>query len=1023
MNNNDKKGDQGMAMTNNLNSSVLPVAEQASSMPASMRDAFSEWLSDGNVKKFSPQATIACLDKISEYVKSKKISCGLWEISRLSIFKPVYQKVMDAKLLRIMDRNTYKTFQIAGQLYIKFLKEKPWEAIADEEPTTSFASVLTMQDKKNNLTTSTTNDESLGTNRDVIQIIEDFDFKYVDKRDLGGALWVLGGLDLSDAMQTIAKHGYHFKFKVDGGRSSDYQSAWWYKPADSLETSKIEASELTQNENDQVKRIDESSDESNSLKIGLYIRNTLRQLSESGFVFSEQQLRDICDLKWSKATFGLATPHPFARIVDGSAPVSDLTKDERGYNRYWNETFAFGTVDLLFTSQWYERNRDYFDKWLSALNSGIGYVADNANQESSYERKYDPLKQWLIENGNEKIRISFSEIADLVGELPPSAYKHRAFWSNTDSHSFSTAWIEAGYKAVDCDLKSQYVRFVKDSSVDPNNNQTRLRKKTVKAALIEFSNNSKGKIKTRKDIVEELSTKYGHNRNSILPADYEIGLNNDLPKLFRRIDHGTYVCLGCDLTRPEAVMPPCITADVVSDADKEKVIKVIATKFKNGFRKSSSIDFERFKNFYNDEYGEEFHHDTEWVNRLLATEALVFDDRAYIYDENIVTSVLLYLKQADSPCMFIDAFFNKYSSEFYTFNIFSVEMLRAFIEKNYHDILVKRDYILLQDNISPSDLIKEVFGEREMWSFDELQERLPWLKIDTIQQTMNGSDYFRVDKGTYIHIDNIDLPDSEGEKIASFVEDKLRERDYVTANELDLSMFENLNPHCSFAAVRDAVFSKFLSDKYEKSGQVITKIGNKLRVLDIMEQYCREAETVSFEELNAFEATFDPEGRTHSQCLIAGHNTMIRVSAGLFVSESNVNFDAVHIDEAIALYCHGDFIPLRGVTDFSLFTFAGYPWNLYLLESYVRRFSRVFKYDVRAVNSANIGVIVRKSFDYNNYDDILALALAKSLVKLSDKKAVGNYLFDKGYIGWRNLGKSESKIIKSAKALREGGAV
>jgi len=159
MNNNDKKGDQGMAMTNNLNSSVLPVAEQASSVPASMRDAFSEWLSDGNVKKFSPQATIACLDKISEYVKSKKISCGLWEISRLSIFKPVYQKVMDAKLLRIMDRNTYKTFQIAGQLYMKFLKEKPWEAIADEEPTTSFASVLTMQDKKNNLTTSTTNDE------------------------------------------------------------------------------------------------------------------------------------------------------------------------------------------------------------------------------------------------------------------------------------------------------------------------------------------------------------------------------------------------------------------------------------------------------------------------------------------------------------------------------------------------------------------------------------------------------------------------------------------------------------------------------------------------------------------------------------------------------------------------------------------------------------------------------------------------------------------------------------------------
>ena len=112
---------------------------------------------------------------------------------------------------------------------------------------------------------------------------------------------------------------------------------------------------------------------------------------------------------------------------------------------------------------------------------------------------------------------------------------------------------------------------------------------------------------------------------------------------------------------------------------------------------------------------------------------------------------------------------------------------------------------------------------------------------------------------------------------------------------------------------------------------------------------------------------------------------MIRVSAELFVSESNVNYDAVRIDEAIALYCHGDFIPLREVTDFSLFPFAGYPWNLYLLESYVRRFSHVFNYDVRAVNSTNIGVIVRKSFNYNNYDAILALALAKSLVNLATK--------------------------------------
>ena len=779
-----------MAMTNNLNSSVLPVTEQNSSTPASMRDAFSEWLSDGNIKKFSPQVTIACLDKISEYVKSKKISCSIWEISRLSIFKPVYRKVMDAKLLRIMDRNTYKTFTIVGKLYMKFLKEKPWEKTAREE-TEPLSSRHGEEEHKNiSLSPSKNKDYDTTTNTQSNQVV-DFNIK----------------LNLSYTRPISISYFSHAKALL---------SSW------------------TQ----------------------LYVEMFAFLYEDYPRLFQEE----MCFSKSSGTRLDLGNATSINKMV-APKPIP---------NTEWYIETNLSATSII------DKIRDLLDLCL----------VDYENVVIAYQKK---------------TQITHDIISDTEPDKSTPSLQNMMLKSNAEQK-----------------------------------------------AVIEGNINS---------------------------------------------------------------------------ADKKKIMGIMKSRFKNGFRKSSNIDFERFKIFYTAEYDEEFLHDAEWVNYLLATEALVYDDRAYIYDEDVVTSVFSYLEQMDSPCIFIDAFFNKYSSELYTFNIFSIEMLRAFIEKNYHGVSVKWDYILRQENISPSDLIKEVFAERETWSFDELQERLPWLKIDTIRQTMNGSDYFRVDKGTYIHIDNMDMPDNEGKKIASFVEDKLRERDYVTANELDLSMFENLNPHCSFAAVRDAVFYKFLSDKYEKSGQVITKIGNKLRVLDIMEQYCHEAEMVSFEELNAFEATFDPEGRTHSQCLIAGHNTMIRVSAELFVSESNVNFDTVHIDEAIALYCHGDFMPLRGVTDFSLFTFAGYPWNLYLLESYVRRFSRVFKYDVRAVNSANIGVIVRKSFDYNNYDDILALALAKSLVKLSDKKAVGDYLFDKGYIGWRNLGKNESKIIKRAKALREGGEV
>jgi len=649
-------------------------------------------------------------------------------------------------------------------------------------------------------------------------------------------------------------------------------------------------------------------------------------------------------------------------------------------------------------------------------NKILNYAANDDDR-----RKYASLKQWLVDNVFDSVKVSFSFIANLVGGLPPSAYQHRAFWSNTNSHPFSITWMEAGYKVVECDLQSQYVLFIKAGE---ESGYTRAKSSmTVKTAMIEYSNTYVGKIKTHKEIRDELSAKYGFPNNSILPADFEVSLSNPLPKLFRRVAHGTYECLGYGGGSTTFNRSLSTMHYALDEIDQRRAKHIIASKFKSGYRTSSSIDFERFKNYFVDEYGEDFESGADEFDIFVKSVAVVFDDRAYMYDDETIESVRTHLDQMDSPCIYIDAFFEKYSAELYTFGIFSVDMLRAFIEKNYANVFCKRDYLYLQQDVSPFDLIRQVFGEREAWSVDELFDRLPCLKQDTIRATLNGSEYYRIETGIYTHIDNMDLPDSEGEKVVAFVKERLQSKDYVIANELDLSRFEALNPHCPFSAIRDAVFNKFLSNRYSKNGQVITHIGKKLRVLDILEQYCRGAETVSFEELNSFEATFDPGGRTHSTCLIAAHNVMVRVSADLFVEESKVSFDVDRIDEAIALYCRDNFIPLKNVVDFSLFPYAGYPWNLFLLESYVRKFSRLFKYDVRAVNSANIGVIVRKSFTYGEYDDILAIALAKSSLSLNNKKAVGDYLFDNGYIGWRNLGKSEGKILAKAKKIREGGAV
>lgn len=49
----------------------------------------------------------------------------------------------------------------------------------------------------------------------------------VDKRAKGGALWIIGGLELKDKIKKLADQGYLFTYSPNGGRATQHQPAWW----------------------------------------------------------------------------------------------------------------------------------------------------------------------------------------------------------------------------------------------------------------------------------------------------------------------------------------------------------------------------------------------------------------------------------------------------------------------------------------------------------------------------------------------------------------------------------------------------------------------------------------------------------------------------------------------------------------------------------------------------------------------------------------------------------------------------
>ncbi len=98
------------------------------------------------------------------------------------------------------------------------------------------------------------------------------------------------------------------------------------------------------------------------MKIGVYVYTAMRRLEEAGFTFTEQEIDEMCTVKWSKENFHTIQPF-MKRYIPG---VTDL-KGEDGYVRFKKEPYDFGGVQVLISKEWKEHQRKYFIAWYTQL--------------------------------------------------------------------------------------------------------------------------------------------------------------------------------------------------------------------------------------------------------------------------------------------------------------------------------------------------------------------------------------------------------------------------------------------------------------------------------------------------------------------------------------------------------------------------------------------------------------------------------------------------------------------------------
>ncbi len=172
-----------------------------------------------------------------------------------------------------------------------------------------------------------------------------------------------------------------------------------------IETLKIAVSSImAQDSNDEtdeysetLKHVNETDAE--ETKIGRYVRNKMNELSNRGYVFSDEVLATLLAPS-TNDRFGFS--NPLFRLFDETKDIREQ-RNIGDYNRYWKEIFTFGDKKLLMCSQWFEYSREAFDAFYTGLlNSETNIASTQVRHEEIPSDEYTDGKSNYVTHGYTK---------------------------------------------------------------------------------------------------------------------------------------------------------------------------------------------------------------------------------------------------------------------------------------------------------------------------------------------------------------------------------------------------------------------------------------------------------------------------------------------------------------------------------------------------------------------------------------------------------------------------------------------
>lgn len=445
-------------------------------------------------------------------------------------------------------------------------------------------------------------------------------------------------------------------------------------------------------------------------------------------------------------------------------------------------------------------------------------------------------------------------------------------------------------------------------------------------------------------------------------------------------------------------------------------------RFEYGF-KDDSVEFYRFRAFYKEINGNECELKDDELRKVIRELGFEFDGKVYlISDENMnaMMNEISGYKGQGVNIIYYEQLYDLKSDEYFEAKIVSADMLKKMIKRLMPKFRYKNNYFALHsEKQTELELIKNdilrVWGENTQQTFDELSLKLPLIPLDKIKFTLAQQAAFVWKSAeTYLQADCFEFDEQEIKHLIDYIEKECEEHGGISIDEIPFDNLKAENPEFSDTALITC-FCKLVEDRFERNARILTRKGVNRDTYTAVTEFCCRQDKCKYDRLEYIARKVAGTIR-QPDIIEAANAVMVRINKDDFIADRLIHFDVDRIDTALDYIVTDDFVGMREITTFSTFPFCGYGWNLFLLESYCRRFSKKYKYNTRRPNSSNSGAIVARTC-HLAYRDIMVCAVARSGRNLNQEE-VFDFLTEAGYME-RKRYRDIDLLINEAAELRE----